>query len=728
MVSDKRLVFFLLYAVFLGLSLFFSGSFGCGSTGAQPGPTGPSGQNQDNPPDQAQPGQAGPDVGAPPPEEAQPNKIAPTLDSDEDGIADSEDNCSQDKNANQTDTDQDGSGDACDSDDDGDLVADADSDGVGDKSDNCINTANADQGDTDSDGVGNVCDSDDDGDGVADLSDNCPLVVNADQEDTPDGDGRGDPCDPDDNDNGIADASDPDNNRMTLWVATSGSDDPDPRRGDMDLPFATIEAALTDSVGLTPVRNVYVFDGTYNLSASLALIEGVSLYGGWTQSVMGIIRNLSPLQTVINSPVGSAAVTFTTGVTRATVIDGVEIDASDNGTGSSSIGLSIASASPTISRCRITSGRAETTSAAIAVTASGGMASPTIIDNVEILGGRATALESVSAGIIATAANGGSLTLTLKDNDVIAGGGAGTRSVGVSLVELDAMPGTSATAVIRGNAIAGDTDPTTAPTETLGLLLGEVVPGHGMEPPTAEPIRSATVEGNIIIGGAGSTDSFGLNLMVKSVTDQTLVANNIINGRVGTGGTNSRGVRLVGVASRVWLVNNTIDSGNAPTTPIALLMDDDNNGNASTPVVFNNIFTSTSSSSSSIGVDEGCAGCDPGRLESNLFDSGSGILDTYYRDEGVMGLTAIADVNAMGDTDTTPVNVADAPSLVQTSVPTEASYFHVGSGSAAIDAGQDAGILDINGDGMVDTRIETDIDGDARPANTAFDIGADERP
>jgi hypothetical protein len=44
------------------------------------------------------------------------------------------------------------------------------------------------------DGAGNTCDSDDDGDGVADVDDNCPLVNNPFQEDT-DGDGAGDACD-----------------------------------------------------------------------------------------------------------------------------------------------------------------------------------------------------------------------------------------------------------------------------------------------------------------------------------------------------------------------------------------------------------------------------------------------------------------------------------------------------------------------------------------------------
>jgi hypothetical protein len=54
-------------------------------------------------------------------------------------------------------------------------ASDSDGDGVADGDDNCPDDANADQTDTDSDGLGDVCDPDDDNDGIPDGEDDYPL-------------------------------------------------------------------------------------------------------------------------------------------------------------------------------------------------------------------------------------------------------------------------------------------------------------------------------------------------------------------------------------------------------------------------------------------------------------------------------------------------------------------------------------------------------------------------
>ncbi|MEO8554833.1 MAG: thrombospondin type 3 repeat-containing protein [Kofleriaceae bacterium] len=86
---------------------------------------------------------------------------ASTVDSDDDGIPDGEDNCPTLANPAQLDRDLDRVGDAC---------------------DNCPMTANPNQADEDGDTLGNVCD-------------NCPHIPNLGQADA-DGDDVGDACDP----------------------------------------------------------------------------------------------------------------------------------------------------------------------------------------------------------------------------------------------------------------------------------------------------------------------------------------------------------------------------------------------------------------------------------------------------------------------------------------------------------------------------------------------------
>jgi hypothetical protein len=125
-------------------------------------------------------------------------KVLLALDSDNDSILDSDDNCYFVANADQVDADGDEVGDACDDDATDGPLGDQDNDSIPNETDNCPLVANADQVDADGDGIGDVCvDNDSDGDGFDDGVDNCPLVANADQVDN-DGDGLGAACDEND--------------------------------------------------------------------------------------------------------------------------------------------------------------------------------------------------------------------------------------------------------------------------------------------------------------------------------------------------------------------------------------------------------------------------------------------------------------------------------------------------------------------------------------------------
>jgi len=121
------------------------------------------------------------------------------VDTDEDGVADTSDNCPAIQNADQLDQDNDSVGNACDDDLDGDLVLNAD--------DNCPNIENVDQLDLNGDGEGDACDNDTDGDNVPTAGDNCPLTPNTAQQDN-DNDGAGDACDSDDDNDTVLDESD----------------------------------------------------------------------------------------------------------------------------------------------------------------------------------------------------------------------------------------------------------------------------------------------------------------------------------------------------------------------------------------------------------------------------------------------------------------------------------------------------------------------------------------
>jgi hypothetical protein len=74
--------------------------------------------------------------------------------------------------------------------------------------------------DTDNDGQANCVDTDDDNDGVSDVTDNCPLVANANQANS-DNEAMGNACDPDDDNDNVADEQDCDPLNAAVWQSAT---------------------------------------------------------------------------------------------------------------------------------------------------------------------------------------------------------------------------------------------------------------------------------------------------------------------------------------------------------------------------------------------------------------------------------------------------------------------------------------------------------------------------
>ncbi len=177
------------------------------------------------------------------------------------------------------------------------VNVDSDEDGIADSDDNCPNTFNPDQTDTDGDKIGDACDPDDDNDGVEDGSDNDPLDSNVcrdldgdgcddcssgtddpsqDGQDT-DGDGLCDVGDPDDDNDGLSDA-------VEIGLGT------DPLDADTDndgIEDGSDSCPLEDASG-----NDTNDDGCIDSVDDMpALIESVTLPQGIENSLLSTVNN-----------------------------------------------------------------------------------------------------------------------------------------------------------------------------------------------------------------------------------------------------------------------------------------------------------------------------------------------------------------------------------------------------------------------------------------------------
>ena len=214
-------------------------------------------------------------------------------DDDEDGVADSDDNCPFVANADQHDLDADGHGDACDADADGDGHAsedafpldpsewtDTDGDGQGNNADaDDDNDGHSDPDetacgsdplsaasrsvDTDGDRRPDCVDPDDDNDGVLDFADNCAVISNPEQANT-DGDLVGDVCDADDDADGVPDGSD---NCALVPNPDQADADHDGQGDTCDETPGSTPGKVTGGGWITPLKKQFTFTAKYEAGA-----------------------------------------------------------------------------------------------------------------------------------------------------------------------------------------------------------------------------------------------------------------------------------------------------------------------------------------------------------------------------------------------------------------------------------------------------------------------------
>ena len=189
-------------------------------------------------------------------------------DTDGDGLADVTETNVHRTDPNDPDTDGDGitDGDEVEAGTDP-LVAefvDSDGDGVEDDADNCSEVANASQADLDDDGEGDACDSDIDGDDVANGDDAFPSDPTESSDN--DGDGQGDNADTDDDNDGVGDADEPGQGTDPLDPDT---DDDGVNDGDDAFPTDASEWADSDNDGTGDNADAYD-----NSNTGAALVVG----------------------------------------------------------------------------------------------------------------------------------------------------------------------------------------------------------------------------------------------------------------------------------------------------------------------------------------------------------------------------------------------------------------------------------------------------------------------
>lgn len=446
--------------------------------------------------------------------------------------------------------------------------------------------------------------------------------------------------------------------------------------GTQAAPVDTIAQGIMNAVTIGGGVDVYVAVGSY--VEDVTMVEGVSVLGGhestgWTRDPLANV-------TVIEAA-GPAGVTFPAGTTGVTELDGFTVRGRSGV--SASAGVTFANGSSgTVSDCVVEAGNVSSASYGVHV-------NPMDMPNTGTPLVRDTEIRIGTSGGGWGGGNGGwgvrsrrTATRVERAHVYLANGAAVQRGIEIltsptgASVTGSIVEGTGTTTVGFGIRIAGGAglvdDNVVWPGRCTDTCIGIALEGA---------ISVAVVTNNVAFGGEGAMRQSGLSIAFEGLpptVPDILVHSNFLDG--GTGAT----MRACGV----YL-------GERPSMPLVVGR------------IMSNVIRS-GTGATRFAIFEEHANIDPMGLANNAlhYDSSGSGSGGLYRDEGAMTLSTLAAVNALGGAS---MNLDDACAIVN---PVPMGDYHLGAGSACIDAGLPAGAPTL------------DFEGDTRDATP--DIGPDE--
>ncbi|TGN19837.1 hypothetical protein [Leptospira idonii] len=366
-------------------------------------------------------------------------------------------------------------------------------------------------------------------------------------------------------------------------------------------PFSSLHKAI-DDLSVSPCFTtkdcvVYVEDGTYEAvnvplsKSSVEIMDGISLFGGYTASTSFATRNTSLKQTQIinSSPVGCAASDLTTTpcmsvdipstVSNKTTIDGFKIVGA-NLASSDPTGVRINGGDPIFSNNWVVGGTGRHAAGMVVLNFGGvSLADPAagaLVLNL-IQGGECIAASCNTGGIYYDNNMAGSSVPIIQANQII-GGFCSTTSCNTYGIYTAAITVSPDFSLLRGNVITGGTvSPIMAGSVSTGFYLsqsiGGVLKGNVIQGGTANTAKGihmnasmglkigdlASKEGNIILAGSGVLNSYGLFLM----NGASIHYNTISGGTASNSGGSAISYGISALAGFYDIEANSITGGNA---------------------------------------------------------------------------------------------------------------------------------------------------------------------